>query len=166
MLKLIVGTTGCGKTTYTKSLGLPFLSFDTLWNYTTKVMDYKRLRDFAKKHQLFVLDGILLNRDPKLNLLIDAIRPHTIDVVLVYTSLEHLYDCQRSTQARRDRRAKTGLTKEEETNLNRCVLLNVNKIMQSLLSENVIESITYIYRAGGIYSCFDSDSHFLKIVGE
>ena len=164
MLKLILGTTGCGKTLYAKSLGWPTVSFDELWNYGTKKMNYGPISDLAKRHDVFILDSILLNRDPKLTQLRKAIRPHKIDVSFIYTNLDHLYECQRSTPARLKRREQAGLTKQEDDDLNRRVLTGVNDLIKSFLSEGIIESIVYIYRVNDSYSCFDNDNHFQKVM--
>jgi dephospho-CoA kinase len=168
VFRVVTGITGSGKTTYSKSLDghhCHYVDFDRLYKYGKHQMDYAALRNMVKSSEDdFVMDGIMFGDDPKLQSLIAAVKPHSVALSFLYTSLEHLYECQRSTEVRAKRMEAKGRTREEHFAANRRVLKNVCRIVGSL--SNVASSIEYIYRLEGDYQFFDDNAHFLSLMKE
>lgn len=179
LFRIVTGISGSGKTTYSKKLKARYISFDNLFNYQQKKFGYNQLANFVKSGKGdVVMDGFIWHHDPvnncclkefvpckeNMNRLLAAIKPHEFKVTFIYSTLDHLFDCQRSTPERRRTRNPHGLSREEEYEENRQVLLGFNNAVKCLLADGTIKNIEYIYRLGAKYQTFPDESHFLKLM--
>ena len=181
MFRIVTGISGSGKTTYSKRLNAHYISFDKeVFTYGAKKLHYDRLiaavKAAAKKD--VVMDGFIFHYDPdhhcylpeivphpvNIKRLLNAIKPHNLEITFIYSTLDHLFECQRSTEIRRRTRNPHGLSREEEYEENRQVLTGVNHAVKCLRSSGTINEIEYIYRLGSNYQRFPDDTHFLDLM--
>ncbi len=158
---IITGLTGCGKTTYAKFLQNKYVSFDDLFDYSSVKLNYTNLKNQIDNDEDVVMDGIMFQVDTDLSMITQCVQPRQVEIVLLYTTLDHLYDCQRSTPVRKQRveTDTAGLTKEQEFGINRSVFINVyNHAMKSGAP------VKFLYRIENNYEEQD-ENHFLRTMG-
>lgn len=156
---ILTGLTGCGKTTYAKSLPAKYISYDSHFNYKTRNFNYKSLKATVVPDEDFVMDGIIFEFDPNLENTKNCVAPKQIEIVVLYTTLEHLYDCQRSTPERLAYKNTEGNSKEKDFKIYREVFSEVYR--------NVINlglPVKFLYRFQDQYDVKDAE-HFIQTIG-
>lgn len=181
MFRIITGISGSGKTTYSKTLKARYISFDSLFDYGAKRFSYDRLERFVKEGRGdVVMDGFIWHHDPdnncclpefvpcKANIdrLLSAVKPHELKITFIYSTLDHLFECQRSTPERRRTRNPHGLSRKEEYEENRQVLIGFNNAVKCLVNDGTVDRIEYIYRLRSKYQTHVDDSHFLELISK
>lgn len=168
-LILVSGLYGSGKTMYCTTVKYPVIHIDHCFNYTTEVMDYNRIKKWKNENNQYdtlVLDAYLFDIDIDLSKLKETISPiKNIGIKTIYTTIEELYKCQRSTPERRANKKKQNLSKEEDMKLVKQGQKQLINIFTGFLEKDIISFVEYIFREGSQYKITNKE-HFLKTLGE
>lgn len=168
-LIVVSGITGSGKTIYCGNIKYPVMHIDSCFNYTTQTMNYYRIKEWKDKnnqHEALVLDAYLFFTDPDLLKLKETILPiERVSIKTVYTTIEELYRCQRSTPQRIATKKSENLNKKDDIKILKQVQTDLMCVFTLLLEKNIIVSVEYIFREGSQYT-ITNKSHFLKTLEE
>jgi hypothetical protein len=174
-LILVAGQYGSGKTTYANGIGYPVIHIDDCFQYGTGTMDYNRITEWKDKnsqHDTLVLDAYVFpvskvpfaSVDPNLSKLKESILPiEDINIKAIYTTVEELYECQRSTDTRIINKRQQNLTEEMDRKQQIQEQKNLINIFTEFLEKGIVSSVEYIFREGPQYKITDKN-HFLKIL--
>lgn len=151
-LIIVTGLTGCGKTTYAKSLGIPHIDFDDLFEYGLLRFNYSRFAQLAScPDEAVVMGGFIFFTDPDLEKIKKA-TTRSIEIVVLYTTPEHLSDCQKRSKP-------VFYTKEDNRKM---FLADICPHIERL--KDKVAKISYIFRLEDKYEEHEHE-HFLNTVG-
>ena len=168
-LIIVSGMYGSGKTTYCNRFNYPLIHVDDVYDYDAKHMKYELVEDWINinnKAEILMLDAYLFGTDKDLSKLRKAISPiSNIGVVMVYTTLHELYECQRSTSGRRDGIKERNLSEEKDMWFRKKDQRELMEVFTEHLEVGSVSSVEYIFREGNKYTTADKE-HLSEILKE
>ena len=166
-LILVSGMYGSGKTMYCSKFEYPLIHIDDYFNYVDKTMHYDLIEEWKNGNSqcdTLMLDAYIFTYDKYLSKLKKAISPN-ISIRVIYTTIDELYKCQRSTSVRKAREEAKNWSKEKHIQYIKSDQKILIDRFTGYLNGGVVTSVEYIFREDNNYTTTNKE-HILKILGE
>lgn len=166
-LILITGQSSCGKSTYSKSLGKPIITFDDVMNYQKMTINYdliKKKIETYKNEDAIVLDAYIFSLDPDFEKLKNTFNNNitNIEIYHIYTPLDTIA----ITTFERSNNGYHPYSTDYHDMIEHIIkeITYINDSCINLKQKLIVDKYIYIYRNGKEYVHYDDDNHLNSIL--